>query len=228
MLRLVHHGKAMPHSFICAPSAEFQPGCIAQLSIQSNQVMVDVSNGTAPLGIIDDIRVKAFTGVSWNETVIVPATGVMSSGQLVTPIDIAKELKKPSIIASSFVSTVPVVLNSNNGVITFIAGTPLNFDLTGSGTANAIKALVSYTYYIANIPGDDSVGASGRVTIWYEKMFFQTDQFETNMPYPVNANLFCNEVGLLTTRQVTSKHPCIALVTAPPSPLSPLLECMWL
>ena len=75
MLRLVQVGNTFPVSFICDPSAvsalEF-----SELTVIGNQVMATVSNGTAPIGVIDDIKTKAFTNVSWNETIIVPAVGV--------------------------------------------------------------------------------------------------------------------------------------------------------
>lgn len=229
MLRLVQVGNTLPASFICDPSAEFQPGQIAELTVLGNQVMATVSNGVAPIGIIDDIKTRAFTNVSWNEVVIVPAVGVTnSSGQLVTPVDIKAELKKPNIVANSFNSTVNVVLNPINGIITFLAGTPLNFDLTGTGSPNAIRTIVNYTYYVANIPGDDSTQGSGRVTVWFSRMFFQTDQYETNQQYPVKANLFVSETGFLTTRRPSAIHPAVAMVTAPPTPIQPMLEALWL
>lgn len=201
---------------------------IAELTVIGNQIMATVSNGTAPIGVIDDIKTRAFTNVSWNEVVIVSATGVPGpGGTLVTPIDIKAELKKPNITASSFNSTVNVVLNPVNGVITFVAGTQLNFDLTGTGTPNAIRTIVNYTYQVPNIPGDDSTQGSGRVTVWFQRMFFQTDQFETNQQYPVRANLYVSEMGLLTTRKPSSLHPAVAMVTAPPSPLNSMIECLW-
>src|SRR6185369_16578479 len=228
MLRLVQVGNTLPSNFIVDPSAEFQPGQIAELTVIGNQVMATVSNGTAPIGIIDDIKTKAFTNVSWNEVVIVPAVGVPGpGGSIVTPIDIKAELKKPNIVKSSFTSTVNVVLNPVNGVITFIAGTPLNFDLTGSGSPNAIRAIVNYTYQVANIPGDDSTQGSGRVTVWFNRMFFQTDQYETNQQYPVRANLYVSETGFLTTRRPSSVHPAVAMVTAPPTPMNPKIEALW-
>jgi hypothetical protein len=227
MLRLIQTGNSLPVSFICDPSAEFQPGQICELTVIGNQVMGTVSNGTAPIGIIDEIRTKAFTNVSWNEVVIVPATGVVSNNQLVTPIDVKAELKKPNIISNTFTSTVDVALNPVNGVITFVAGTPLNFDLTGSGTPNAIRTIVNYTYYVANIPGDDSTSGSGRITVWFQRMFFQTDQYETNQQYPVRANLFVSETGFLTTRKPSEFHPAVAMVTAPPTPMNPVIEAMW-
>ena len=201
---------------------------IAELTVLGNQVMATISNGTAPIGVIDDIKTRAFTNVSWNEVVIVPPTGVAGpGGTLVTPIDIKAELKRPNITASSFNSTVNVVLNPVNGVVTFVAGTQLNFDLIGSGTPNAIRTIVNYTYQVPNIPGDDSTQGSGRVTVWFQRMFFQTDQFETNQQYPVRANLYVSEMGLLTTRRPSSLHPAIAMVTAPPSPLNSMIECLY-
>ena len=228
MLRLVQYGNALPVSFICDPSAEFQPGQLAELTVIGNQVMATVSNGTAPIGVIDDIKTKAFTNVSWNEVVIVAATGVVGpDGNLITPIDIKAELRKPNIIPSSFTSMVNVILNPINGVITFVAGTTLNFDLTGSGTPNAIKTIVNYTYQVANIPGDDSTAASGRMTVWFERMFVQTDQFETNQQYPIRANVYCSETGFFTTRRPSPIHPAIGMVTAPPQPLNPMVEILF-
>jgi len=228
MLRLVQVGNTLPATFIVDPSAEFQPGQIAELTVIGNQVMATVSNGTAPIGVIDDIKTKAFTNVSWNEVVIVPAIGVPGpNSTIVTPIDIKAELKKPNIISSSFNSTVKVTVNPINGVITFLAGTQLNFDLTGSGTPNAIRTIVNYTYQVANIPGDDSTAGSGRITVWFNRMFFQTDQYETNQQYPVRANLYVSEAGFLTTRRPSSIHPAVAMVTAPPTPMNPMIEVLW-
>ena len=228
MLRLVQVGNALPASFICDPSAEFQPGMVSELVVIGNQIMATVSNGTAPIGIIDDIKTRAFTNVSWNEEIYVPAVGVNSNGRLVTPIDVKAELKKPNVLASSFTSTVNVVLNATNGVVTFLAGTPLNIDLTGSGSFNGIKAVVNYTYQVANVPGDDSTAGSGRMTVWFNRMFAQTDQYETNQQYPVRANLFVSELGFLTTRRPSAIHPAVAMVTAPPTPMNTMIEFLYL
>jgi len=81
---------------------------------------------------------------------------------------------------------------------------------------------------VANIPGDDSTAGSGRMTVWFERMFFQTDQFETNQQYPVRANLYCSEIGFLTTRRPSLIHPAIAMVTAPPMPMNPMIEALFL
>jgi hypothetical protein len=228
MLRLVQVGNALPASFIVDPSAEFQPGMIAELTVIGNQVMATVSNGTGPLGIIDDIKTKAFTTVAWNEVVIVPTIGVPGpGGTLVTPMDIKAELRHAYIDSKSFISTIDVVLNPLNGVITFLQGTALNFDLGGTGVPNAVRAIVNYTYQVPNIPGDDSTIGSGRITVWFNRMFAQTDQYETNQVYPVKANLYVSEHGFLTTRRPSSIHPAVAMVTAPPTPMSNMIELLW-
>lgn len=226
-LRLLEYGTAMPTSVMCDRSAEFQPGMIAELIVLNNQVVATVSSGNAPLGIIDDVKTKAFTNVSWNEVVIVPVTGVLSGGILVSAIDVKAELRKPNVLRDTFSSTVDVALNPVNGVVTFLAGTPLNIDLTGSGSANGIKAVVNYTYQIANVPGDDSTLGSDRVTIWYQRMFFATDMFETNQVYPLRANLYVSENGYLTTRKHSEGLPSVAMVTGPPTASNPMLEALW-
>lgn len=227
-LRLIQYGKALPASFPCDPSVEFQPGMLAQLTTVGNQVMATVSNGLAPIGIIDEIRTKSFTAVSWNETIILPVTGVSSGSGLVLSEDKMTTLKNPNIVSSSFISTVECELNATNGVITFLAGTPLNFDIDRDGTMDAIRAIVNYTYHVPNVPGDDSTLGSGRMTVWYDRMIIQTDQFETNRTYPINAPLFCSEKGMFTTRKPSPNHPAIAMVTAPPGPIgTSALELLW-
>jgi hypothetical protein len=199
------------------------------MAVIGNQIMATVSNGTAPIGVIDDIRIRAFTNNSWNEVVIEPAIGVRGpNGAIITPIDLKVELRHSAIIRHSFNSDVSCILNANNGVITFKAGTPLNYDMNGTGYPNAIRAVVNYTYFVANMPGDDSTAGSGKVTVWYNRMWFQTDQFETNQQYPLNANLFVSEHGMWTTRVPSRAHGVIGMVTAPPSPQNPMIEIMLL
>lgn len=201
---------------------------IAELTVIGNQVMATVSKGTAPIGVIDDIKTKAFTTVSWNEEKIAPVSGVLNSdNKLVSPIDVKVELEHPNVLASSFISDVPCYLNTNNGVITFLAGTELNYDIDGDTIPDAIRAIVSYTYQVPNIPGDDSTIGSGRVTVWFDRMFAQTDQYETNQQYPVRANLYVSEAGLLTTRRPSEFHPAVAMVTAPPTPLNSMIEFLF-
>jgi len=229
MFRPIWYSKALPASFPVDPTVEFQPGMIAQLTVIGNQVMATVSDGTAPIGIIDEVRTKSYTAIAWNETIILPATGILNgANQLVLSEDKMTTLKNANIVKSSFLSSVRCELNEVNGVITFLAGTPLNYDLTGTGTPNAIKTIVNYTYHIPNVAGEDSTIGSGKMTVWMDRMILETDQFETNQTYPVNAPVFCSEKGFFTTRKPTPKHISIGTVTAPPNPMLGMLQVLWL
>lgn len=228
MLRLIQVSNSLPFSFIVDPSAQFQPGMCGQLNSFGNQIVMGVSDGTAPIGIIDDIKTNAFTSSSIDEVVIAPVSGVVSNGILVTPYEVKVELVNPNVIARSFMSDIDVELIARNGVIAFPAGTPLNFDMAGTGTYDSIRAVVSYSYQVPNVPGDDSTYASGRVAVWVNRIIAATDQFETNVRYPLNANLFCSENGVLTSRQPSPNHAAIALVMAPPTTTLNYLEFLLL
>lgn len=228
MLRMIQVGSSRPFSYIVDPNAEFQPGQIAQLNAMGNQIVCGVSDGTAPIGIIDDIKTHSFTSASVDEVIIVAATGVDLGAGLVTPIEIKTELEHPNVLPRSFMADVDVELLARNGVIAIPAGTPLNFDNTGSGTPDSIRVVCNYTYQVPNVPGDDSTQGSGRVTVWFQRLIAATDVFETNQRYPLNANLFVSESGLLTTRQPSPNHAAVALVQAPPSRIHGCLEFLWL
>ena len=130
MLKVIHTGNALPMSLSVDPTAEFEAGIFAQLKLIGNDIVAGVSDGTAPLGIIDDVRTTAFTAAQVDEIVLIDAgvSGADDSGDLVNLADITQVLEYPSIIDDSFTSTVSVVLNSVNGVITVPAGTELNYD----------------------------------------------------------------------------------------------------
>ena len=232
MFRIIQVGNALPFSFAVDPAAEFEPGQIAQLTLYGNQVVCGVSDGRAPIGIIDEMKKNAFSAPSIDEVVIVPAAAVATSGPggtLITSVDIKWELDNPNIVESSFISNpVDVELIARNGVVTFIAGTTLNFDADGDGIPDSIRTVVSYTYQVPNVPGDDTTLASGQVTVWFQRMIGATDAFETNQRYPLNSPLFVSESGQLTTRRVADDYPAVALVTGPPTSITSSLEFMWL
>lgn len=231
MLRIVQSGNSIPFSYPVDPSAEFQPGQFGQLKSLGNNIVCGVSDGLAPVGIIDDIKTKAFTSNSIDETVVVgPIMGVKNpEGKYVTPTEVKTELENPNVLEHSFVSRdVPVELIARNGVVAFLAGTELNVDLDGDGIPDGIRTVVSYSYQVPNIPGDDSTIGSGRVTVWFSRIIFQTDQYETTQIYPLNAPLFINEEGKLTTRQPSKKYPGVGIVTGPPTAVLGSLEAMLL
>lgn len=47
----------LPNSYLVEPTGYFEPGMIGTLKKLGGQIVCGVSNGTAPIGIIDDIRV---------------------------------------------------------------------------------------------------------------------------------------------------------------------------
>ena len=104
MLRLIQVGNSLPFSYPVDPNSEFQPGMIAQLNVMGNNVVCGVSDGTVPIGIIDDVKTNSFTAPSVDEIVIAgPIAGIVGpSGALVTPNDVKIELENPNVMASSF------------------------------------------------------------------------------------------------------------------------------
>jgi len=228
VFRIVQSGNSLPFSYPVDPSAEFEGGMIAQLSLYGNNIVCGVSDGTCPLGIIDDIKTTSFHAPSIDETIIVAAVGRQQSGRILSVTDVMATLENSNITRDSFVCDVPVHLRERNGVIVFPAGTALNYDLDGDGIFDSIKAVCSYVYLVPGIPGDDSTIGSGRVTVWFQRGIYVTDMYEVSQRYPINSNLFCNESGLLTTRQVTPSHPTIGITTGPPTSRNSFLEFMLL
>lgn len=234
MLRLIEISNVVPFQWQILPSATFQAGCAMTLTVLGSQIFTTPSNGMSFIGIADDVKTTSFSATSWDEEV---STGIINpnaittngGGQLITLVDIKVELDNPNVDGNYFVSNpVPVQLIPRNGVVAFPAGTVLNLDLGGTGTPNAIKTLVRYPYQIPNVIGDDTTFASQQCTVFVSRILCETDQFEVNQQYNVMSNLFVNENGLFTTRQVYPNSPIVAICTAPPSTLSPTIQLITL
>jgi len=191
MLKIIHSGNAMPMSLPIDPTSEFQPGMFAQLGLLGNDIVATVSDGTAPLGIIDDVRSTAFTRSQIDEIVIVNVNSseTNNNGALVSKEDMTGILEHPHINENSFTSTVSVLLNTVNGVITIPSGTELNYDSDGDGTYDSFRIICNYIYQVASKPGDDTTIGSGRITIHYQRGIYATDQFDTTQVYPINSTL---------------------------------------
>lgn len=232
MLQVIHIGNALPISYPIHPSAEFEPGMVAQLTILGNDIMATVSDGTAPIGLIDDSRTNAFTKPQIDEVVEIvlqeSEIEVDGNGNRVNSNDAIGYLKFPNILEDTFISDVTLILNPVNAVVTIPAGTVLNYDSDDSGLADGFKIIANYIYRIANKPGDDSTLGSNRVTVFYQRGIYATDQFDTRQVYPLNATLYVGLDGRLTVKQPTADHPGIAVVTGPPSAVEGTLEFMWL
>jgi hypothetical protein len=211
MLRLIDTLGSLPASFKVDLHSEFQPGMLAQINEDGT---CGVSNGIAPIGIIDDVRTRTFRSVSWDEVHLVVIDAQRTEDdQLLTVKDTIATLDHTHIDPDSFASSVYVVLNAVNGTITIPAGTKLNFDMFGTATPNGVKLTVSYTYQVPNLAPDDSTLGSNRMTVWTQGVVFQTDQFETTTTYEIGAKLYCSEHGIFTTRVPSPEHPCIGIVS---------------
>lgn len=226
MLKFPQPYNYVPASFTVDPSDTFEPGMIAQHKLFGNTTVVGTSDGRAPFGIIDDIRVNSFSAVAYNEDHKVLVTNpTITSGRYYTSKDIYIPLNNPFIFPESFISSIPGDLNSRNGIITIMAGTELNF--IDGGVPIGINIFCSYRFAVAGLPGVDTTNGSGRITIHYGPMFIQTDQYETNMQYPVGAPLYCNEKGYFTTRKIEANYPPVGMVTDPPSAIYNFLGVYW-
>ena len=205
------------------------PGMVAQLALEGNSIVAGVSDGTAPFGVIDNTRTNSFYSQSIDEEVIVSAIGQLVGNRYVSVIQLNAPLDNPNVLERSFISRdVKVLLNARNGLVIFPVGTELNIDLDGDGIPDAIRTIVSYTYQVPNVPGDNDTLGSSRISIWFQRMICATDQYEPGQRYPLNAPLFVSESGYFTTRQPSENHPTIAIVSGPPNPRNNMLELLWL
>ena len=197
------------------------------MKVLGNEICCGISDGTAPFGIIDDINVSSFSAPITDRVLIVPAIGYNDGYGYVSVMEVMAPIN-PNIIRSSFVADIPgLILNDENGLVIFPAGTPLNYDSDGDGIPDSIRTVVSYIYRIPNVPGDNTTIGSGRITLWFQRGIFETDQFDTRQRYVVNATLFVNAEGLLTTEQLTPCHPGVAMCSGPPSGICQTLEFLW-
>lgn len=233
MLRILEQGNSMPFQWPVDPSAIFESGAAASLTVIGSQIMATTSNGMGFIGVFDDVKNQSFTAVSWDEEIIVTPSAsnltVNGSSQISIISEVRAELENPNVDGNYFISSpVEVELIPRNGVIVFPAGTVLNYNLAGGDDMDSIRTIVRYPYQIPNVIGTDTTFASQRVTVWFQKMIFETDQFEVNQEYMVMSNLFINERGLFTTRQILPNSPIVAICTAPPSMINPNIQAMLL
>lgn len=229
MLRVIQSGTGRPISYPVDPNAVFQPGMVAQVKLIGDDTVIGVSDGRAPMGLIDDVKDTAFTKPAIDEIVIIKAPVVTSDGYGTYRMgtDAFQVLNNAHIVQTSFVADIPgLTLNEMNGVLHAPAGTKLNYATEGSSTPNAIRAVVSYAYRSANMPGEDTTLGSGRLTVWFTRGIFQTDQFEIGS-FPINGNLYVSPNGKLTTEQTMPNQPSVAMVVSPPSTHNTWLEFLW-
>ena len=214
------------------PNTTFQPGQILGLTSVGGEILMALCDGITipPYGIADDVKTMAFTKPVYNERVFVlPPVQVVGDdgfGHPALTVPVMARLKASSIVPASFKSDVSVILHPINGNIEFPSGTLLNYDTLGNGVMDSLVAIVSYTYEVAGVPGDDTTRGSGKVTVWNRRGEYITDQFDTLATYPLNAPLYCCN-GKFTTSAPCENSPVIAMVTGPPTTLTATLELLW-
>lgn len=233
-LRVIQAGLGRPTSYFGSPNDTFQPGQIGQMKLIGNDVVLGVSDGIAPIGIIDDIRTQAFTQSVIDEEIIVEMITSFDGYNWVNTATAKQEIKNSNIVPSSFRylnadgSTPPAGLSLNpvNGVLQAQVGAIANYQTLDSNHPNAIRVMLRYAFYIPNIPGEDSTLGSGRITIWFTRGIFQTDQYEM-VPYQVNATLFVSVAGKLTSERTKSNQPGVAICLIPPTAHNTMMEFLW-
>jgi hypothetical protein len=239
MFRILSNPNVLPASFALHTSAEFQQGQIAQFTSLGNNIVIGVSNGMAPFGIIDDIRTRSFSNNIHDEEHILAVPNPIknnTTGQLVSAVDILEPLDQANLITHSFtarqisltqvIGGISLSVNERNGLATVPAGTPLNFDMNGDGIPDSIRFLCSYAFWEPNYRGEDTTRGSNRVTVWYQRMIVETNMYETNRYYPLNAPLYCSAFGLFTTEPVAIGYPAVGFVISPPNRFG-LLQLVW-
>jgi len=216
MLRIIETFNNLPQAYQVDPDSNFEPGQIGSLRVRSGNVVVGISDGLHPEGIIDDIKTEKYRTVKWEEEIIASVEDFgMKDSAVTTAKDIKCQLEKSHIIVKSFISTVPVTLIPMNGVVIIPAGTICNHVLdTSNNFANAIRFSCNYAY---NIPAnyDDSTVSSGRVTVWNKMMIAETDMFDTTAKYDRYSSLYTIN-GLLTTNRPSYECKCIGFVLNEP------------
>lgn len=234
-LRVLHPGRHLPTFRTLDPNATFIAGMIGQLKYVGNEIVLGVSDGIAPFGIIEDTREIAHVRPVIDEPVVVTPllSEIVDNGsgpQLA--VDKYAFLQNANILQNSFVSTkASVELIATNGAVKIPAGTKLNARVDPSpGDADSFVTHVRYSYYVPNRPGDDTTMGSAKVSIWANPAgaIFSTDQYETEVPYPLNAGLYCSPNGKFTTKQSIETQPAIAMVCVPPTRINNMLELIWL
>jgi len=208
------------------PTAQFEAGQIGGLTQIGNDVFATVADGVTiqPFGIIDDTKTEAFSQPVIDEVVHIPSvTTIDGYGTLISSMDVMGMLKETDIVESSFEANMDLILDSKHGVITVPAGSQINYEFP-DGTPG-FEVVASYTFKIADFPGEDTTAGSQLMTLHFARGIFSTDQYDTTAQYVVNDNLFCGIDGKFTTKE---NGVVVGMVITPPSSLIGTVMFLWL
>ena len=221
MLQLIEVFSNLPESF-SVDDVNFQAGQVGQLRLKDDIVMVTISDGLRPLGIIDDIRTDFFRKVVINEKYLIPIKPKFNeNNEVVLSECFTIELKNKNIITQSFWCDADVVLKGKSGTLSINANTKCFYNLETS----IFELTCSYAYNVrANF--DDSTANSKKVTLWTKNLIAETDMFDCVRSYPLGANLYVKN-GLFTTQKIHDQSSCIGKVMYPPTASHPCLRLLW-
>ena len=85
-LRVVSQQNAEPVSYPVNPTSVFEGGYIAQLNLIGNNLVCGVCDGTAPFGIIDDIKTTALFAPAIDEQLKIPTAGQLVGNKYISII----------------------------------------------------------------------------------------------------------------------------------------------
>ena len=117
---------------------------------------------------------------------------------------VAQNVKKGDIVQLT-VENNSVCLVKSNGLA------PLGF------LTKKVKVVSKKTKAIKRYVGEVRHGRS----IW------ETDNFDVQQRYPINANLYIDQNGAFTTTRTTDQHPAVGMVLYPPSADNSTLQLIW-
>jgi hypothetical protein len=197
------------------PTSQWEEGQVATLVEVGGEVMVkkyEAQSGEIPLGIFWFPKAQSLTRVSL-ETAVLSGT---------TPTN----LKYANIVSNS------VRVTDVAGTTVYVEGTDYTINYTNGTIArigpgsipDGATVIVRYRYNIlaselARMPQrfervPDATLGSGTITVAEGPAEIYTDQYDTSVGYSVNAALYANADGRITT---TSGGPQIGKVIAPPT-----------
>lgn len=236
MFNVLNPGRSVPIQRNLDPNAEFSAGMLGQLKFVGNSIVLGISDGIAPLGIIDDTREVAYLRPVIDEIVTyTPHPDWVDWTNPTIPklkYAVQAHLQHANIAEYTYASNKPdIMLIPTNGDIIFPAGMALDVIMNPAGTEfDSVSAIVRYSYYVPNMPGLDTTAGSSKVTIWVNPagLIGATDQYESNVPYPLNCALYCSPKGRFTSEQTSANQPSIAMCLVPPTASNAALEFVWL
>lgn len=201
-VRILNNGAEVTGYRSVDPNTEFLPGMVATLKSENGKVVATTHDGTA----------KSLAGLFYNSktTSFYKATSEdFEAGT--APFSVT--LDNPNVRDVRIVNSAGVAydgtftVNAANGIISVtVDGTTITTGQVGT---------VYYSYKDMSVAGFDQTLASGKVAIIESDCEVALEVYDTSQAYAVNAPVYVNANGLITT--VAGTSPKVGFVTKPPT-----------